>query len=178
MRLEINNRTKWYEFKGKVPDAQLNMFIEQIQKEYTVCHPFDFNQLTIGQFAELLECKLPRVLHSELCNLGVTVFQVVAVRNAVDKFMKFFNNIHEQYKVPQTAAEQVASAGLLQPSIIEAMLIFTRQYFGLHDFGAAERITLLEYLLAKKHTFITESFQRRHHAELTRKSKINNKRNR
>lgn len=40
------------------------------------------------------------------------------------------------------------------------MLIFTRKYFGLQNFGDAEKITLLEYYLAKKDTYSDAIFQR------------------
>ena len=50
---------------------------------------------------------------------------------------------------------------MLKISWDEAILVFVRDYFGLHSFKDAERITMGEILIAKRATYNREKFQRK-----------------
>lgn len=68
-----------------------------------------------------------------------------------DTFCKEFAKQCEALKVEQTPEQAKASAGCKPISPQENMLIFVRSYFGMHSFiEAAEKITLAEYLTAKR----------------------------
>lgn len=79
------------------------------------------------------------------------------------RFEKFVEEFAGQLKgltIAQSADEQRASVGLLDLGWAEATLIFLQNYFGLHNFKEAERITIGEILIAKRAAYNRDKFQR------------------
>ena len=161
MQVIIDDTTLWVALKARIKDSEVEHYITTIQEQFKERFDYNFDQMSIGQFCELLDGKPPLRLMRIIQNPSVTVLDVVRVRNAVDTYMKEFAATCKTYSVAQTPLEQQAAAGLLQTSIIESMLMFAREYFGLPNFGEAEKITLLEYKLAKKHVFISQTYERK-----------------
>lgn len=89
-----------------------------------------------------------------------TVLQVYW-KKRFEKFVEEFAATLKAMTLTQTAEEIQAAEGLLKISWDEAILVFVRDYFGLHSFKDAERITMGEVLIAKRATYNREKFQRK-----------------
>lgn len=89
-----------------------------------------------------------------------TVLQVYW-KKRFEKFVEEFAATLKAMTLTQTAEEIQAAEGLLKISWDEAILVFVRDYFGLHSFKDAERITIGEILIAKRATYNREKFQRK-----------------
>ena len=89
-----------------------------------------------------------------------TVLQVYW-KKRFEKFVEEFAATLKAMTLTQTAEEIQAAEGLLKISWDEAILVFVRDYFGLHSFKDAERITMGEILIAKRATYNREKFQRK-----------------
>lgn len=152
----INRETKWAEF---APFATLER-VAQLRDKITDCAIFDFMQITIGDFSEMTEFGMPEQLRKELENKDISVFEVLRMINACEKFMKDFSNVMQRYQITPDLREQQASIGLPEFSPIENMLIFCQSFFGLPNFGEAEKITILEFKIAKKKSFSDAMYQR------------------
>ena len=164
MKLTITEKTKWNEVSPLLSEEE----IKKLQKKITALFHFDFYQLTIGDFSEMIEGKTPDKLDRLLVNEIVTVFEVIKLKNAIEKFVKDFSTELQSYEIK---SDPIATANLPQFNLIQSMLIFTRSYFGLHNFGDAEKITLLEFSLAKRHTYAQQIFEKNLTNELNRKSR-------
>lgn len=83
-------------------------------------------------------------------------------------WMKSFRECVEQVteilkslQVPQSPESQRASKACLKMGFKEATLVFTRRYFGLHNFTEAENIPLGDFIVAKKDDFNGNIYQYR-----------------
>lgn len=74
-------------------------------------------------------------------------------------FLSNFEKILKRLLIPQTPEQKQASANCLPVEWQEGMLVFVRSYFGLKSFIEAEKVTLGDYLLAKKDDYNTRLFQ-------------------
>lgn len=79
-----------------------------------------------------------------------TVLQVYWIKRFCEDFLPAFTAACESLKSPQTAKELRAMQGLKRLTMQEGMLVFVQAFFGLPSFEAAEKITLGEYILARK----------------------------
>ena len=75
-------------------------------------------------------------------------------------FVADFGKILERLVIQQTPEQKQASANCLPVEWQEGMLVFVRSYFGLKSFAEAEKVTIGDYLLAKKDEYNTAIFQR------------------
>lgn len=89
-----------------------------------------------------------------------TVLQVYW-RKRFEDFKKEFGEMLKNTNVPPTADQQRASEGLPKPTFAENILVFVRQYFGLHSFQEAEQITLGNILIARRDAYNTAMFDRK-----------------
>ena len=157
MLLSINKKTKWAVFAPYATPQR----VAQLRDKITNCASFfDFWQMSIGDFSQMIENGLPDELKMHVENKEITVYEVIEILNAADKFLNDFSKALSNYKIEPEGDEITASSFCPEFKPIESMLIFTREYFGLKNFGDAEKITLLEYYLAKKDSYSKAIFQR------------------
>lgn len=109
--------------------------------------------LTIGRFAELIKGRFE-------IDENTTVLEVYWWRR-FEEFCDEFAKICKRFTIKQDAHEMRAAQGLPEMSIVEGMLVFAKDYFGLHSFSDAEKITLGDFVLAKKASFINMTYQKR-----------------
>lgn len=153
--MKITRKTKWAEF---VPFANEER-IAQIREKITDCAIFDFWGLSIGEFSPMLDGGVPAKLSKGLNN--ATVHEAIKIINACGKFLKEFENAMKSTEVEMTADETKAlSMVTIQLTPIENLLTFAQGFFGLKDFGEAEKITLIEYYIAKKKSASDAQYQR------------------
>lgn len=88
-----------------------------------------------------------------------TVGEVFWVEHFGD-FLQDFAKVLERLSIKQTPEQKQASAGCLPVEWQEGMLVFVRRYFGLSSFADAERVTIADYLLAKKDEYNSIIFDR------------------
>ena len=114
-------------------------------------------ELTVEQFAALVAGNYKSVL-GELAR--PTVMQVYWLRR-FKEFVEEFAGALKNLQPPKDADEAIAAANLPKISPAESMLIFARNYFGLHSFDEASRVTLAEFLIAKRDVYITALYHQR-----------------
>lgn len=102
----------------------------------------------------------------DLSYIGLTKEQYLSANVCQYVWMKAFRecveqvtNILKSLQVPQSPESQRASKACLKMGFKEATLVFTRRYFGLHNFTEAEKIPLGDFIVAKKDDFNGNIYQ-------------------
>jgi len=155
--MKITRQTKWADFLPFATEERLARLKEAIPD----CATFDFWQLTIGDFSQMLEEGLPAILKKELERKDVTVLEVLEIMNAAEKFLKDFYNSMKNFEIELSPDEKSAASACPEFTPTESMLIFTQKYFNHKHFGESEEITMIEYYMAKKSTYSDAVYQRR-----------------
>lgn len=148
------------EFEKIARDEDLQAVEKAAVKEYG-----KFYALTIGEFNRM--ASQPMDIENE-----PSVLRVYWLRY-IERSIKAFATALENLTLPPTAEDMDVIDQLPKMSMAEAMLIFARSYFALHSFSEAERITLGEYLMAKKDEYRNALAERLRAAKM--KQKINTK---
>ena len=154
--MKITRGTKWVEFAPFVNEERIALLRERI----TDSAIFDFWGLSIGEFSPMLNGGLPKELDAQIKRDGITVHEVIEITNAAEGFLKEFEKVLSSLELDSTADEKEAHSYMPDFAPIESMLIFTQKYFNLKSFGEAEKISVLEYLLAKKATYSDAIYQK------------------
>jgi hypothetical protein len=150
----ITKATKYKDFQGiekYVSEKSIQALYAGAEKQFGGMYDLEF-----GSFWECSNGNFEGVLGDMQ---EPTVLQVYWMK----RFEKFVEEFAEQLKgltITPNADEQRASAGMLKVGWAEAMLIFLKDYFGLHNFKDAERITIGEILIAKRAAYNRDTFQR------------------
>lgn len=167
--MKITKSTKWIDFEPFITPERL----AQLRETVTDCAFFDFWQLTIGDFSIMLSNGFPEDLQNQMNNIKITVFEVIKIMNATDKFMKEFSSVMLSYDMQLKPEEMQASSYCPEFSPIENMLNFCLDEFGPHPTkgGFNEEITLLEYNIRKKKRYSDSMYQRALNDIQLRKSK-------
>lgn len=154
--MKITRKTKWHKVVPFLTDERL----AQLKNSIPDCAFFEFWKMDIGDFSLMLEYGIIEKWFKRMQEPDIEVLEAVSYANACEAFMKEFEATMKQYFIPPTDDEERAMIGLPEVGIIESMLVFCRGYFGHKDFGESEKITLEEYLIAKKDTFTKQMFSK------------------
>lgn len=153
--MRITDETKYAEFetaeKYVKPEAVRKIF-ESAEEKFGKMYDLEFGtfwQCSNDNFAEVLG------------NMSEPTVLQVYWKKRFEKFVEEFAGALKSMTLTQTAEEIQAAEGLLKVSWDEAILVFVRDYFGLHSFKDAERITMGEILIAKRAVYNREKFQRK-----------------
>lgn len=153
--MQITEATKYAEFEPVekyVTKKTAQGLFESAEEKFGKMYDLEFGtfwQCGNDNFAEVLgDMREPTVLQ-------------VYWKKRFEKFVEEFASTLKAMTLTQTAEEIQAAEGLLKISWDEAILVFVRDYFGLHSFKDAERITMGEILIAKRATYNREKFQRK-----------------
>jgi len=168
MKLKITERTKWNEICEIISTEHIKLLQEKIIGEY----PFDFYSIKISEFSELLNGNFSIELKKILTNEKVTVFAFIQIKNSVEKFLADFSKILKSYEIKQSNEEKRASANLPESDLIESMLIFMQRFFGLKSFVEAEKMTIADFIIAKKADYTSKLYEKNLSDEFNRKSRI------
>lgn len=115
----------------------------------------DYNSLTIEKFAELTQLTPERAMAEY--NTVFKVYWLIGFKEWVEQFTKTLSN----FSLKPTPMEASASTVCYQQSMLESMLVFSRDYFGLKSFQDAAQTTLGDYLIARKADYNNRAFERR-----------------
>lgn len=113
-------------------------------------------EMTIGEFVA--------VCGGDLARLGdmrdPTVLQVYWV-HAFKDFGATLEKTLKRLQVPMDAQEQQAAESMQKMGMAEGMLVFARNYFGLHSFAEAEGVKMIDYVIAKRDTYNQAIYSKR-----------------
>lgn len=152
MKVDAKTRYKDFEpFVAALQDGEDKRLQDAAARHYI--GEGGFWDLTIRQYIELTEGE------SDIKADLESVYGVYFVAG-LSVFLQEFVDKIEALKIEPTEKEQRAMAGCLQVSLAESMLVFTRRYFGLHNFTDAEGITLGDYYIARRDDYNAQIYQR------------------
>lgn len=118
----------------------------------------DYEGVTIGRVMEIAESgDLSCVFGSHFRNTWGQVVWMMGLRDFIQELPETLLALTPK----MDADEKQASEGLMDSTLAESLLVFARNYFGLHSFTDAERITIGEVLIAKKATYNEQMFQKK-----------------
>lgn len=115
----------------------------------------NFTDMTIEKFAELTQLTPEKAMKEY-----DTVFKVrwlLQFKDFVEQFSKTVSN----FSLKPTPMEASASSVCFEVTMLESMLVFSRDYFGLKSFSEAAKTTLGDYLIARKADYNSKAFERR-----------------
>lgn len=115
----------------------------------------NFTDMTIEKFAELTQLTPEKAMKEY-----DTVFKVrwlLQFKDFVEQFSKTISN----FSLKPTPMEASASSVCFEVTMLESMLVFSRDYFGLKSFSEAAKTTLGDYLIARKADYNSKAFERR-----------------
>lgn len=153
--MQVTDDTIYREFEAVerfVTDSSAKLLTDKAEEKFGQMYDLEFRQFwacSTGNFSEVLgDMSEP------------TVLQVYWAKR-FGKFVEEFTDTLKRLTIAQTQEERQASSGLLQVNWDEAILVFVREYFNLHSFREAERITMGEILIAKRAAYNRDKFHRR-----------------
>ena len=157
--MEITRSTKWNLILPFLTAER----IAQLKASISDCAIFDFWQMDLGGFSQMLGGGLPDDLAKELQKEETTVQDAISIFNACEKFLKEFENVMKQYYIQPTKEEEYSMRGVPEMTVIEAMHEFCLSHFGQNQSkgGYNENITLIEYAMAKKANFVSRMQQKK-----------------
>lgn len=164
----VNEQTKWLAFQPFERYLQKG----EVERLKAVAPQAVFGRdgylsLTIADFNQIaMHGDLTGVLGNR-SELELTVFEWYAISGLKEFFEQFAKDL-EKFIVKADAKEERAAAACYKTGVVEGMLIFAREYFELHSFAEAERVTLADLLLAKKDTYNRAMFERAYQAQFKR----------
>ena len=97
--------------------------------------------------------------YDELMDPKITVFRVYWFKGLAE-FLKTYLNLLKNFVVKETPKESMASKACYTVEFGESLLVFAREYFGLHSFKEAANITLSDLLIAKKDAYNKAVFEK------------------
>lgn len=153
--MRITNKTKYTDFEPveKYIDEETTASLKKAaERAYKSMY-----ELTFAQFLQACSGYFDGVIGKAQ---NPTVLQVYW-RKRFAEFQVEFNNTLKATNVPLTPKQQRASEGLPKQTFAESMLVFIRQYFGLHSFKEAEQITMGEIIIARKDAYRSAMFERK-----------------
>lgn len=117
-----------------------------------------FMGLTIGQLIRLMNSDITAIIGTKDPN-EITVFDYYTI-NQIRTFVDDYIGKLEGLNPIPTNEERAAQKICLKVSAAEGFLLFAREYFGLHSFSDAEKVTLADFLIAKKDVYNKAMYQR------------------
>lgn len=161
MLIKFDGKTKYRKMQRYLivfPEI-LDKAKEQI-KETVPRGTFDFFGMTVSEFLQLQEKILPKKIDNLLRKRRTTFFDYVKISNTFEQGMKAFEQIIIDTTIQETADEEAARSGLVEVTTEESMLTFICDYFKLSSMEQAQKLTLYEYITARKITFNNAKYQK------------------
>lgn len=138
----------------------LDALREKITDELPI-QEFDYFGMNISDFLRLTEKQFPAKIQKKLKSRFLTVEKYIHILNTFENGNKRFEQSVEETTVEKTAAEKEAENGLLPLTVEESMLNFMVESFHLQGWEAAQKMTLYEFISARKKSFNNAMYQKR-----------------
>lgn len=158
--MEINLNAKYERFADVLQFVTDESRKELLQQAAKIRDPYS---LTLAEFFACCEGDFS-IVNTEKVG-GVCWVENFAV------FVEEFSKAIKRMTVQQTPEQKQASAACLPVEWQEGMLVFARRYFGLKSFSEAEKVTIADFLIAKKDDYNTTIYERALHKIQTNKLK-------
>lgn len=146
MEYVVNSSDKWSDvswFFSENADAW-NM----IRDAWGSDKPYNLGELSVLDLCQVFEHGYPLRLAD-----GVTVKEFVTMCTSVELAMKNFASFLESTIPPTTPDQRAAAVGTLDTSLEEAVLLTCKEFYGLHNLEDAQKLTVYEYMIARKSIF-------------------------
>lgn len=153
MKLHLTKTTRLRDFPF------CDQLTEGQKAELLKASSFDYGSMTVADLFDMVEGRTPDVIKSIITE-DITVVDYITVTYGLQKFIEWFTQQIESFTIRPTAEETAAAAGVPQPTYQEGVLFMLRAYFGKASFAEVEQLTLTDYLLASKDTFIKMTLER------------------
>ena len=121
---------------------------------------FDFFSMTVAEFLRLQENELPKTVNKLLKKRSFTFYEYIKILNTFEQGAKSFQQILEDTTIEQTSEERAANAGLIDISPEESMLTFLIDFYKLKSMEEAQKVSLYEYITARKISYNNAKFQK------------------
>lgn len=118
-----------------------------------------YGELTIGEFFGCLKGDFSVVGAGERWQ-DVTQGQYIWAMGFAD-FLDGLSSTLSRLTSPMTPEQKAAQAACMRVGFEESVLVFVQQFFCLHSFREAERLTINEYLIAKKDRYNAAVFEKK-----------------
>lgn len=138
----------------------LDSLREKITDELSL-QEFDYFGMTISDFLRLTEKQFPAKIQKMLKSRFLTVEKYIKILNTFENGNKRFEQSVEETTIEKTAIEKEAENGLLPLSVEESMLNFMVESFHLQSWEAAQKMTLYEFISARKKSYNNAMYQKR-----------------
>lgn len=161
MNIVITNKTTLREMQQKIV-----VFPELIQntrkkiKNAIDINVFDFFGMTVSEFLQLQEKKMPQKVEKFIAKKKTTFFDYIRILNAFEIGTKNLERILKDTTMQNSPDEDIAKVGLIEITPEESMLTFLCDYFKLQSLEKAQSLTLYEYITARKVVYNNAKFQR------------------
>lgn len=160
----ITSETKYADFaeyEEFVDEASKAEIKQQAERYFKPCHTLTLDEfwgIMRGDYSLIGDATEPTVLQIYWCK---------RFSDFCEEFAKECERMHIQPTPEETAAQN----GTIPMEAQEAMLVFTREYFGLPSFFAAGERTIGEYLTARKDRYNQDRARRNYEAAQRAKMK-------
>ncbi|CAB5225797.1 hypothetical protein UFOVP756_7 [uncultured Caudovirales phage] len=161
MRLTIDLNSKLKDIQGKL--MVYPEIMAETRKQLTAILPlstFDFFGMTVAEFLQLQESKMPSVIDAMLKDERTTFKTYIQILNTFEQGAKRFEDLLKLTEIKPSMHEMMCQSGLIDLTPEEAMLNFVKEFFNLHNFEEAQKISLYEYCTAKKIAYNSARFQK------------------
>lgn len=146
MEYVVKSSDKWADvswFFSENADA-LNM----IRDAWKSDKPYNLGELSVLDLCQVFEHGYPLRLAD-----GVTIKEFVEMCTSVELALKDFAAFLESTIPPTTPEQRAAAVGTLDTSLEEAVLLTCKEFYGLHNLEDAQKLTVYEYMIARKSIF-------------------------
>lgn len=143
MRYVVRSGDKWLDvawFFDKHPSAW-----EMVRESWKSEKPYNIGELSVLDLCQIFEHGYPLRLAE-----GVTVKEFVKMCTAIELGMQSFAEFLKDTVPPMTPEQRSAAAGTLDMSLEEAVLLTCKEFYGLHNLEAAQKLTVYEYIIARR----------------------------
>ena len=121
---------------------------------------FDYFGMTVSEFLQLQENILPAKVEKFIKRRKTTFFDYIKILNSFDHGILALEKIVKDTTIQSSFDEESAKVGLIDLTTEEAMLSFLQSHYQLQSLEAAQKLTLYEYITARKVAFNQAKFQK------------------
>ena len=169
MELKIDLNAKFLDMQPSlVAYPEIALKCRSIIKENVPRGTFDFFCMTVSEFLQLQEGRLPVKVTELLGHKETTLKTYIQVLNTFESGFESMQSIIENTTIKASPEEVMSQSGLLEMTAEESMTNFLKDFFNLHNYEVAQKISLYEYVTARKVMFNSATFQQNYN-ELKKK---------
>jgi len=161
MQIKFDSRTKFRKMQHYV--LVFPEFVDEARQhvpEIIEQKRFDFFAMTIAEFLQLQENKLPERVNKLLKSRKLTFFDFLKIKNTFENGSKSLQRIIEDTTIPLTADEEAARAGLLEMTAEQSIILFLKEFYPNAELEDLQKKNLYEYITYRTKAFNDAKYQR------------------